>query len=487
MINVRVAIYIRVSTEEQAKEGYSIGAQEDRLRAYCISQDWEIFDVYKDEGRSAKDLERKELQRLLKDIKSGLIDVVLVYKLDRLTRSVLDLYKLLEEFDKYDVKFKSATEIYDTTTATGRLFITLVAALAQWERENLAERVKMGMLRKANLGEWLGGTSPYGAEFRDGRFHHIEHEKKIVQKMFKMIRTMGSDRVARILNSQGYRTRKGAEWAGYTVHYIVTNPFYIAKLRFNNERFQLRKPLREQQLFDTDLVEPMVDEQEFWEVQEILERRSGRKGRGMTGRYYFTSILKCGKCGAPMQGTVYYYKKSKRSVKFYRCSSKANGRSCKMPSIQENRLADEVLNSFHKLVFGWIQPKNVIQKDEAQAKDEWEQELKNVQRTMEKYKMMFVNDLIDFDELNEKMHVLREKEKELKYNLSNDHSSPTSSYTLEELEMLVQDFPGLWEVSTDEERKILLSEIFREIVVDADENAKVSPGNSKPFWIVSAK
>lgn len=158
-----------------------------------------------------------------------------------------------------------------------------------------------------------------------------------------------------------------------------------------------------------------------------------------------------------------------------------------MPSIQESRIADEVLKSFHKLVFGWIQPKSVIQKDEAQSRDEWTQELKNVQRTMEKYKLMFVNDLIDFDELNEKMRVLQEKEKELKFNLSKEHSSPTSSYTQEELEMLVEEFPRFWEVSTDEERKILLSEIFREIIIDADENAKISPGNSKPFWIVSAK
>src|SRR5689334_21852965 len=101
---MRVGIYGRVSTEEQAKEGFSIAAQKEKLTAYVQSQDWKISDYYIDEGISAKDTDRPELQRLLKDIKEAKIDVVLVYKLDRLTRSVLDLYQLLQEFEQYNVK-----------------------------------------------------------------------------------------------------------------------------------------------------------------------------------------------------------------------------------------------------------------------------------------------------------------------------------------------------------------------------------------------
>lgn len=481
---MKVAIYVRVSTDEQAKHGYSIAAQEERLLAYCTSQDWEVVKMYKDEGFSAKDLQRPKLQRLLGDLKSGMFDVVLVYRLDRLTRSVLDLYKLLAEFDEHEVKFKSATEIYDTTTATGRLFITLVAALAQWERENLGERVKMGMLKKANLGEWLGGTAPYGYIQKNGKFQVVLEEKKIVQRIFKMARTMGMDRIARILN-QTSRTRKGAEWAGYTVQYIAKNPVYIGKFRFNNERHQLRLPLSEQQLFDAD-IEKIIEDDEFWELQALLDKRKDSKGRGMTGGYYFTSILKCGKCGAPMQGTSYHYKNPKRTVKFYRCSNKTKGRSCLMPSIQEDRMTDELLKSFSKLVYAWIEPDNIVQKSEAQSKDESDIELATIQRTMEKYKMMFINDLIDIEELNSKTQLLRQKEKELKDNITKDSSSPVT-YSFEELEQLVENFPRLWDMSTDEERKILLREIFEEIVIDSEENAKTSPGNPKPFWIESAK
>lgn len=116
-----VGIYVRVSTEEQAKEGYSIAAQKEKLKAYCISQGWANYKFYIDEGKSAKDIHRPSLELMLRHIEQGIINTVLVYRLDRLTRSVRDLYSLLDYFDKYNAVFRSATEVYDTGSATGRL------------------------------------------------------------------------------------------------------------------------------------------------------------------------------------------------------------------------------------------------------------------------------------------------------------------------------------------------------------------------------
>lgn len=158
---MKCVIYVRVSTEEQAKHGFSIAAQIEKLEAYCVSQGWEIVEEpYIDDGYSAKDLNRPYFQAMVERIQQGGIDVLLVYKLDRLTRSVPDLHTILAELEQYECKFKSATEVYDTTNAMGRLFITLVAAIAQWERENTAERVRFGMEKKVKLGHWKGGTPP---------------------------------------------------------------------------------------------------------------------------------------------------------------------------------------------------------------------------------------------------------------------------------------------------------------------------------------
>lgn len=489
---MKVALYIRVSTEEQAQHGYSLAAQEERLKAYAMSQDWEIVKIYRDEGRSAKDLKRDQLQRMLTDLKIGLFDVVLVYRLDRLTRSVLDLYELLKIFDQHDVKFKSATEVYDTTTAIGRLFITLVAALAQWERENLAERVKFGMLKKASLGEWMGGIIPYGYTFDGNAFRIVENEAAIVKKIFKMGKTKGMDAISKALNTEGFRTKKGFNWSGFSVHYILRNPVYIGNFRYNEGSGKTYQPLEDQRTFQSERIDPIITEKEFWEVQRILDARKLKKGKALTGKYYFTSVLCCGKCGAPMTGTAYKYKEKNGEItktKYYRCSNKMRTKSCNMPQIQEARLAEELIRVFDDLTENWFskpQTKQVVNLDDglkAAAK-----KLDTVRKSIEKYKLMFINDLIDIEELNNQLSALKTQEKNLSSQLDRkSEPEETTRLSPEELENLIYHFKAVWDIAEEEERKKLIASIFSEIVVNASEESSYGPGTSKHFWIVSAK
>ena len=161
-----VGIYIRVSTREQAEEGYSIGAQKDRLISYCHAQGWTDYRIYVDEGVSAKDMKRPQLIQLMDDIKAGKINLILVYRLDRFTRRVRDLHEMLEFLEKYQCKFRSATEMYDTTTAMGRMFIGLVALMAQWEVENMSERISFALEKKVTDGEHVGAP-PFGYDSID--------------------------------------------------------------------------------------------------------------------------------------------------------------------------------------------------------------------------------------------------------------------------------------------------------------------------------
>ena len=152
---MQTAIYCRVSTEEQATEGFSIHAQKEKLTKYAESNDWDIVDYYVDDGISGKNLtDRKEASRLIEDVKKGKINNVLIYKLDRLTRSVKDLIYLIELFDSHNCTFNSQTEKIDTSNAVGRMFVKIIGIFAEFERENLAERVTFGYEQKTKEGNY---------------------------------------------------------------------------------------------------------------------------------------------------------------------------------------------------------------------------------------------------------------------------------------------------------------------------------------------
>ena len=262
-----VGIYIRVSTEEQAKEGYSISAQREKLKAYCQVQDWNDFRFYVDEGISAKDTNRPQLQLMLQHIKEGMIDTVLVYRLDRLTRSVVDLYKLLEIFEKHNCTFKSATEVYDTSTAIGRLFITLVAAMAQWERENLAERVRMGQIEKARQGKY-SAKAPFGFDKGpDDRLVINEDEKIVVLDMIEKIKEGYSIRkLADYMDNSGIPPIRGYKWHIASILDILKNPALYGAVKWRDEIVE-------------GAHEGIITKEEYQHLLKLLESRQNFKKR----------------------------------------------------------------------------------------------------------------------------------------------------------------------------------------------------------------
>lgn len=156
-----IGIYIRVSSREQVEEGYSLQTQKSRLKAFCKVNGWDNYKIYVEEGRSAKNDNRPVYQDMMNAVKNEKIKTVLVYRLDRIMRSIRDLDDMLRAFEKHGCSFKSATEPFDTTNATGKLFIYLVGALAQWENELKSERISEVLDEKvADEGIWIGNV-PY--------------------------------------------------------------------------------------------------------------------------------------------------------------------------------------------------------------------------------------------------------------------------------------------------------------------------------------
>lgn len=265
--SVRVAVYLRISTDEE-HQPYSLGAQDQRLRSYVASQPgWSLVRTYQDQ-QSGATLERPDLQRALADAKAGWFDLLLVYRVDRLARSVRGLAHILEELDGAGVAFRSATEPFDTSTPAGRMMVQMLGVFAEFERETIIDRVVAGMERKAGRGEWVVGPRPFGYTLppkgTPGPRHLIVDEDRapLVAAIFGMYarRRVGSQAIANWLNDQGHRTQRGKPWGHTAVLTILRNRAYLGEVFFRGTWHLAPHP-------------PLVDAALFAEAQALLAER----------------------------------------------------------------------------------------------------------------------------------------------------------------------------------------------------------------------
>jgi site-specific DNA recombinase len=205
---MKVVGYVRVSTEDQAREGVSLQAQQTKLDAYALVKDWTLVEVIRDEGQSAKSLVRPGLQRLLSLVEAGEVDAVIIYKLDRLTRSVADLDKLMKLFERKGVALVSLQESLDATTATGRLMMNLLASVSQWEREVIGERTKDAMQHLKAQG---------------ARYCHAVFEDSATLTRMQQYRANGLSyqAIAEELNAAGVPSTLGGQWFANAVRRIL--------------------------------------------------------------------------------------------------------------------------------------------------------------------------------------------------------------------------------------------------------------------------
>lgn len=452
---MRTALYGRVSTEEQYKEGFSIAAQRERLEAYAKSQGWDVIDYYVDEV-SAKDTNRPALQRMLKDIEEGIIDVVLVYRLDRLTRSVLDLYQLLDLFEENNCKFKSATEVYDTTTAMGRLFITLVAALAQWERENLSERVSMGMSQKARQGEWHGSRPPFGYDYSDGELRINADEAKYIQWIYKWYIDGLSDRkIAIRLNDMGVTTKQGASWREGRIRYILTNPLYIGTMRWGVR-------VNQEQAFEVEDAAPaIIDNETYEQAQRTRDGRRGLHPRRMTSPYVFSGALRCARCGGAFKG--HKRNRGKTAHLSYRCVNRYENQ-CDMPMISERILEGAFLKFFKQIPEPTVEPQD-RQPDNLKEIESLERDLAEIKRRRKKWQYAWANELMTDEEYKDRMKEEQRLEDEIRNEL-NEISVEKEELPPEHANIIGQYIQENWEELTQQEKKVFVQNTIEEMLIE---------------------
>ncbi|MCX6356234.1 MAG: recombinase family protein [Candidatus Aureabacteria bacterium] len=335
------AIYTRVSTDNQAEVVFnSCEAQELKIRAFIASQeDMGISKVYSDAGYTGSNLNRPALNEMLTDIQQGKINVVISYKIDRLTRSPKDFYHLVERFEKHGVDFISVTERFDTSTPSGRLLRNIMLTFAQFERELISERTKDKMIQRAQKGMWNGGTLPYGYKIEDKKLIINESEAKIVRSIYDNYILSGSlSQTYGGMKDKGIIDRKGKPFSMGAISYILRNVLYIGKLYYAGKVY-------------LGIHEPNISEDIFNAAQNI--HRTKKTSNRISKYFAMAGLIQCKECGSFM--TLHYTKKiarhrSKR-YHYYRCTKtlKRDWDSCTTRQVSANKLEDYIAKNLERI------------------------------------------------------------------------------------------------------------------------------------------
>lgn len=325
----KTALYIRVSTDAQFEEGYSVDAQKEKLEQYCKLKDITDYEFYVDGGWSGSNIERPEMKRMITDIKNREVSAVIVYKLDRLSRSQKDTVFLLEDiFNPNECNFISLNENFDTTTPYGKAMIGILSVFAQLERENIRERTRMGMYERVKSGLWMGGGRiPFGYDYDKNKNvlvpnSHAEDVKKIYD-----------------LYLQGYSTTQLAQMFDVASDRHITNILdrvtYLGKIYYNGETIDGQH-------------EAIIDEDTWMKVQ--MERKKRSTKNAVTSSYLLTGLIFCGKCGARMR----YQQWGKNGLKIYCYSQQTSKKNmikdadCNNKKVDACDIEDIVLNDLFR-------------------------------------------------------------------------------------------------------------------------------------------
>jgi site-specific DNA recombinase len=332
---MKCAVYVRVSTEEQAKEGYSLAAQTDKIIEYIKNKGWTYSEIYSDEGYSAASRRRPALELALAAAQERRFDVLLVYKIDRLSRNLKDLIEIVEELAKYGIGFKSITELIDTTTPEGRLMFHQFGSFAQYERELIAQRTGLGRSRRLKLGLWPGGCAPFGYKLVDSKLQIVEKEAKLVRLMFELYlnKNLGVMNIANYLNENKIKTKQGRKWRFTVVHKILNNPTYMGYLARGGERV-------------SGAHKPIIKEEVFNKVKETLPTRKA-KTRLFVSPNLFTGFIYCG-CGSAMH-MMYPGLPNKAKYKYYACTRRLTYKDCKTEYIRADILENSVIDQLKQI------------------------------------------------------------------------------------------------------------------------------------------
>ncbi len=472
---MRVGIYVRVSTAEQVEEGYSVGEQTDRLKKYCEAKGWGIHQVYTDAGFSGSNIERPAMVKMQKDIHDKKLDLVLVYKLDRLSRSQKDTLFLIEDvFLKNNVDFVSMNENFDTSTPFGRAMIGILSVFAQLEREQIRERMAMGRAARAKDGYFHGGGfAPVGYDYVDGELIVDDYEAMQVRKVHELfLQGLPINRIQVMMNNK-YKNKHGS-WGNHSaVRNVLTNVLYTGKIEWQGELYDGRH-------------DPIIDEETFKKSVKRYDAISWKKGSGehkhrpFQAKHLLTGLLYCGNCGAR------YFAKGNHSgigenrpyYPYYVCYSRAKTQKrmvidpdCKNKSYPVIKLDEVINNEIKKLVFDPTYFQQIQEPEQKTAVNDnavIEERLVDIDKQITRLLDLYQLGSMPFDIITERIEALNAEKTALADDLTLDNPI-IPELTKDEAEALLEHANDILDNGTLEERRELVHSLINHIeLVDED-------------------
>lgn len=486
-------LYIRVSTERQAQEGYSVAAQKENLTSFAKQQGWNVYDIYADEGLSGKNIEdRPEVKRLINDIKNKKVDVVLLYKFDRLTRDMADteqFIKLIQEFGIEVYTISGGT--IDVSTATGRFFIRVSGAVAQLEREQTIERVKTAFIQKVKEGKSLCSSTPsYGYDRPKHQEIQTINEKEanVVRRIFRMyVDGKSFTEIANVLNAEGIPTKKKGKvqkkrnsgetyiinsvWQPKTIRQILSNVTYIGGVRYginNPNGFIVLNGLHK----------PIISK-ELWEKAQERLRKIKKISRTNYPKeeVYYCGTLVCGLCGHKLttQRVIKTKKDGTKKIYYgYRCINREKGQ-CSAIGISHKKVEEAFFKYISNIdELSEIQNINNINYNEESLIniEELEKRIIEIEKKKEEVMNLFITNEIDNNQMKYMISKLDEQFNILNKELEGEKKQ--YNYRKLDKELIPKTIKEHWKYLNNKERLEFLIQFVERITIinkiDAEKN-----------------
>ena len=467
-------IYIRVSTEDQSRKGFSLGEQKEKLEALCKYKGYKIHKIYEDAGISAKDMEhRPSFQEMLKDMRKGNINYIVAYKLDRVTRSVKDLEALITELEEHECFLVCDKDDVNTSNANGRFFIRMLTVLSQLEIEIVSERTKFGMAGAIKAGH-LPGICPLGYyRDKDKKVRLDDYAKKIVRRIFDMyLEGKSYYQIAEILDNEKILYPEKKKWQDSTIKQIINNQIYVGDFVRNKTSKDKSKVI----VYE-NVVDPIITREEWEEVQKQKEINKQSFCRDRV--YIFFQKLICPKCGKLMLCKGSGGKKKK--YMYYNCAD--CGLYYREDQV-ENVLINFILSlvEYDQVVNKYFYP--VLEEKHEYVPDRLNSEIDELNKKKERIKKAFVSGLVEMEDFAEDYKLIEEKLNQLEtqklehMQVNNQKFSPMKIMADRDFEIesrinediFSADLELEWNMKSKQEKQEFISKFIESVILDKTES-----------------